>query len=140
MDASSSSPRSADDEVACQSQLGGVITSGGGFSTYWPQPSWQVDQINEYFSGLTEDPSKGYNSAGRGYPDVSFSGVWYPVVIGGSLYSAFGTSASAPVFAAFLSLINIERLQAGNSSVGFINPTLYATQNMVCNTQFYGTA
>ena len=43
--------------------------------------------------------------------------------------SVFGTSASTPVFAAMISLINAQRASVGKSSVGFINPTLYATQN-----------
>jgi tripeptidyl-peptidase-1 len=37
-----------------------------------------------------------------------------------------GTSASAPVFASIITRINEERLNAGKSAVGFINPTLYA--------------
>lgn len=36
-----------------------------------------------------------------------------------------GTSASAPLFAAVLTRINEERLKAGKSPVGFVNPTLY---------------
>jgi tripeptidyl-peptidase-1 len=37
-----------------------------------------------------------------------------------------GTSASAPVFAGFLSLINAERFALGEPAVGFVNPALYA--------------
>ena len=29
-------------QIVCQSQLGGVITSGGGFSNLYYAPSWQV--------------------------------------------------------------------------------------------------
>ncbi len=36
-----------------------------------------------------------------------------------------GTSASAPIFASIITLINEKRLAAGKSTVGFINPTLY---------------
>ena len=37
-----------------------------------------------------------------------------------------GTSASTPVFASILTRINEERIEAGKSPVGFVNPTLYA--------------
>ena len=35
-----------------------------------------------------------------------------------------GTSISAPIFAGILIRINDERLKAGKSTVGFVNPTL----------------
>ena len=37
-----------------------------------------------------------------------------------------GTSASAPTFAAILTRINEARLAAGKSTIGFVNPVLYA--------------
>lgn len=37
-----------------------------------------------------------------------------------------GTSAATPLFASILTRINEERLAAGKSVVGFVNPTLYA--------------
>jgi tripeptidyl-peptidase-1 len=78
-------PENDDPEIACQSQLGGVITSGGGFSTYYAQPSWQTNAVNTYFGTLpsSESPASGYNVMGRGYPDISLIGVAYEVVIGG---------------------------------------------------------
>jgi tripeptidyl-peptidase-1 len=49
-------------EIACQSQLGAVITTGGGFSTYYPTPSWQAKATASYFSGLKNPkPLPGYN-------------------------------------------------------------------------------
>jgi hypothetical protein len=121
-------PENGDPEIACQSQLGGVITTGGGFSTYNPTPSWQVDAVNAYFDALTASntPTSGYNRNGRGYPDVSLIGVWYMTVVSGSEIPLFGTSASAPVFGAMISLINAARAKKNQSSVGFINPTLWA--------------
>ncbi len=84
-----------------QSQLGGIITTGGGFSTYNPIPSWQKKAVANYFSSVAANmPSPGYNVQGRAIPDVSFIGVAYQVVVGGGLASLYGTSASAPVFAA----------------------------------------
>lgn len=37
-----------------------------------------------------------------------------------------GTSAAAPTFASILTRINDERLKAGKSTIGFVNPVLYA--------------
>ena len=120
-------PESGGAEVACESDLGGVITTGGGFSTYNPTPSWQTDAVNAYFNTLSanQQPTSGYNRNGRGYPDISLIGVWYQVVVQGQMTSLFGTSASAPVLAGMISLINAARAENNQSSVGFINPTLY---------------
>jgi tripeptidyl-peptidase-1 len=121
-------PEIGDPEIACQSQLGGVITTGGGFSTYNPTPSWQQEAVTAYFDGLSaaQIPTNGYNPNGRGYPDVSLIGVWYQVVVQGNVTSLFGTSASAPLFAAMVSLTNAARAKDNKPPLGFINPTLYA--------------
>eukprot|EP01034_Spumella_vulgaris_P031587 gene31587-39017_t len=120
-------PENGDTEVACQSNLGGVVTSGGGFSTYFTALEWQTAAVDAYFAGLTtaQTPVSGYNRNGRAYPDVSLIGVDYQVVIGGYMETIFGTSASAPVFAAFVSLVNAARLEMGLTTIGFLNPTLY---------------
>ena len=121
-------PESGSAEIACQSQLGGVITSGGGFSSIMDRPSWQNATVDNYFHNLSssQEPTSGYARQGRGYPDLSLIGVEYQVVIGGAMKSVFGTSASSPVLAAFVSLVNAYRLNQNMSSVGFLNPTLYA--------------
>jgi hypothetical protein len=121
-------PETHSPEIACQSQEGGVITTGGGFSTYNPLPSWQNDTVRAYFDSLGGDqvPSPGYNPNGRAYPDVSLIGVEYQTVVSGQVFPLFGTSTSAPVFGAMISLINAARAAQNLSSVGFINPTLWA--------------
>jgi tripeptidyl-peptidase-1 len=121
-------PESGDAEKACQSQEGGVITTGGGFSTFYATPDWQQAAVDGYFNGLSPDerPTSGYNRNGRGYPDISFIGTNYQVVLDGHTRNTYGTSASAPVFAAMLSVINAARIAANKTTVGFINPTLYA--------------
>lgn len=40
-------------------------------------------------------------------------------------YSVGGTSASAPIVAGIVTLLNEARLKAGKSPVGFLNPTFY---------------
>ena len=104
-------PESGSDEIACQSNEGGVITTGGGFSTFYATPSWQQDAVDGYFNSLPAGtaPSNGYNRNGRGYPDISMIGVAYQTVIQGQMANLFGTSASAPVFAGMVSLLNAAR-------------------------------
>ena len=120
-------------EVVCESDLGGVITSGGGFSTYYAAPSWQTSTIANYFktaasTGTT--PTPGFNPNGRGYPDISFIGVQYSVVIAGNLYALYGTSCTAPLFGAMVSLVNSYRLNLSPPlpSVGYINQVLYSSK------------
>lgn len=43
----------------------------------------------------------------------------------------YGTSASSPTFGSVITLINGERYNAGKSSVGFLNPTLYANSSVL---------
>jgi tripeptidyl-peptidase-1 len=45
--------------------------------------------------------------------------------IQGEFWGVFGTSASAPVVGAILTLVNDARLSAGKKPIGFINPTVY---------------
>eukprot|EP00598_Pedospumella_elongata_P007545 CAMPEP_0184969134 /NCGR_PEP_ID=MMETSP1098-20130426/1976_1 /TAXON_ID=89044 /ORGANISM="Spumella elongata, Strain CCAP 955/1" /LENGTH=558 /DNA_ID=CAMNT_0027490869 /DNA_START=52 /DNA_END=1728 /DNA_ORIENTATION=+ len=120
-------PESGTEEIACTSDAGGVITTGGGFSTKFTAPSYQAAAVKAYFNGLpkAQQPVAGYVATGRGYPDVSMAGFNYEVVVGGKTYQVSGTSASAPVIAAFVSLVNANRLAAGKGPLGFINPAIY---------------
>jgi tripeptidyl-peptidase-1 len=156
-------PESAKTEIACQADQGGVITTGGGFSTVFAAPSYQADAVKGYFAGLSssQKPASGYSTTGRGYPDVSMAALNYEVIIGGKPNMLSGTSASAPVVAGMISLVNSARLKAGKSALGFVNPAVYqngaaiirnditsgnnkcaaSSRNQVCCTQgFYATA
>lgn len=110
-------------EVACQGDKGGVITSGGGFSNYYPLPSWQQPNVDSWKS--QDNPYGIYNIHGRAYPDISALGHNYQVVINGTFYLESGTSASAPVVAAMISLVNAHRFSIGKGSLGWVNPALY---------------
>jgi tripeptidyl-peptidase-1 len=124
-------PERSDPEIVCQSTEGGVITSGGGFSTFFTAPSYQKSAISQYFSVVSPQPHAGYNQSNRGYPDVALIGVKYQVIIDGVTINVYGTSASAPVFAAMVSLINSKRYELNMPSLGFLNPALYAAaQNL----------
>jgi hypothetical protein len=115
------------EEVACQANAaGGIITTGSGFSTYFPTPSWQQQAVDGYFGESGTAAAAGYNQRGRGYPDISLTAVNYPVFINGDRYALYGTSASCPVMAAMVSLLNAERLLRNEPSIGWLNPTLYS--------------
>jgi tripeptidyl-peptidase-1 len=113
----------------------GGITTGGGFSSLFDRVSYQDDVVNAYLAGdsvpdvprtASTYPSQGFNAAGRGYPDVAALGHAYPVSLGGNFYQLDGTSASSPVVAGMLALINNERLLNGKKPLGFVNPLVYS--------------
>jgi tripeptidyl-peptidase I len=120
-------------ETTCQSDVGfssttsrgGVITSGGGFSTYFSRPDWQDFAVKTYMKTASSLPSSGFNAEGRGFPDISAIGVRYGVVVGGQTFHLYGTSASAPVIAGFITLVNGLRAAENRTSIGWINKTLY---------------
>ena len=103
----------------------------GGFSTTFARPSWQSSAVSAYLNNatLTLPPSSYYNATGRGYPDVSALGGGsnpYCVSDAGQLEGVWGTSASVPVVAGIVAQLNDIRLKAGKSSLGFLNPLIYA--------------
>jgi tripeptidyl-peptidase-1 len=118
-------------EVTCQvdgAEVQAIITSGGGFSQSYSTPSWQSSVVQTYFTkvqGTSKAPFIGYNSGGRGYPDISLLAHAYQIVVGGRVLIVDGTSASAPVFAGMLGLINSGLRAQGKSTVGWVNPALY---------------
>lgn len=100
--------------------------SGGGFSNIFPTPAYQQEAVTNYFSNHDPDVSEDINRTGRGVPDVSALGQRIAVVELGEITTEDGTSASTPLFAALLNRINEERLAVGKTTVGFVNPVLYA--------------
>ena len=123
-------------EVVCQSDKGGFVTSGGGISGAYALPYWQKSHVDGYFDKVQnteKQPYKGYSKSGRGYPDISAAGSHYLVVIGGNLHWVGGTSVGAPVIAGMVSLINAARFRAGGKPVGFLNPALYSNSSLFVN-------
>jgi hypothetical protein len=92
--------------------------TGGGVSDFFGPPSYQ--------SGAAVPPSINDSHAGRGVPDVAanaspnagYSGLF----LNGSPTTGTGTSASTPLWAGLIAVINV----ALGENVGFLNPTLYA--------------
>ena len=111
-------------EVAAFDPRNGFV-SGGGFSNYFPRPSFQDKAVGAYIASLGTQFAGLYNTTGRAYPDISAQGQAYAVVWNGGLVHLDGTSASSPAAAAILSLVNDALLASNKPVLGWINPWLY---------------
>ncbi|HXB63947.1 MAG TPA: protease pro-enzyme activation domain-containing protein [Solirubrobacteraceae bacterium] len=93
--------------------------TGGGVSVLFPVPEWQAA------AGVPSN-ADGSGKPGRGVPDVaSLADPETPMWVlspGGQLGGVGGTSASAPMWSALITLLN----QLGGTPLGFCNPQLYA--------------
>ena len=95
---------------------------GGGISSVWQIPSWQIPAI----TGV-----QGAQSACsmRQVPDVSLNAdpeTGYAVRFQGQWQIFGGTSAAAPLWAGFISLINQKRAGLSLNPLGFLSPTFYS--------------
>lgn len=125
----SSGRKVTDPESACSQ----IIYSGGGFSNVFAMPDYQKTAVRSYFDRFTPTYSATqYNNSrtSRGFPDVSANGANYVVTVNGGVSRVFGTSASSPTFGSLLTMINEARLAIGKSTLGFVNPSLYANPTM----------
>jgi tripeptidyl-peptidase-1 len=112
-------------EVAVSYDVSG-FTSGGGFSDLAPTPAWQKAAIQAYFtSGVQLPPTSYYNQTGRGFPDVAAIG-HNTLIYQGGIQPVGGTSASAPIVASIISLLNEASVKKSGKPLGFLNPFLYA--------------
>lgn len=62
---------------------------------------------------------------GRGYPDISAQGLYFAFAWNQTFSSISGTSASTPLAASIISLVNDDLLSCGRPPLGFLNPWLY---------------
>jgi len=108
---------------------GSVIAfkSGGGFSTWNPVPDYQAAATAAYLAQNIQFPPPGtYDPSNRANPDFGALGAeHFQVVVGGKTTSVGGTSASAPSFAAVVSMLNDLRLSSGSTTLGFLNTAFY---------------
>lgn len=111
----------------------GVLSyySGGGFSSVFPRPSYQSDAVSNYLTKYAPKYGESvFNSSGRAYPDVSALGLKLATVYLNQTYGIGGTSASAPIFASIINLLNEERLEQGKGPIGFLNQIMYKHPEM----------
>ncbi|CAF1327914.1 unnamed protein product [Adineta ricciae] len=108
--------------------------SGGGFSDFAPQPSYQKQAVDHYFrderyyTDKTSDfypPSSMYKRYGRAFPDVSAFGVRIFMVQDSVNLAVGGTSASSPLWASIVSILNSHSIKITGKTLGFLNPLLY---------------
>ncbi|KAM3437147.1 hypothetical protein NHJ13734_004794 [Beauveria thailandica] len=100
--------------------------SSGGFSEYYPAPSYQTNATSSYLSRIGKQYSGLYNPKGRGIPDIAAQAENFEIVTGGYDDYATGTSAASPTFAAVIALLNDYRISQGRAPLGFLNPWLYS--------------
>lgn len=113
---------------------------GGGFSNEFTTPTWQKTQVSNYLTAATAagvlPKAAVFNSAGRAYPDVAaLGGQTNPYCVAlqtGNFGGVAGTSASCPVVAGIFAQLNNVRLAAGKSSLGWLNPFIYADATAKC--------
>ncbi|KAJ5600925.1 Peptidase S8/S53 subtilisin/kexin/sedolisin [Penicillium hetheringtonii] len=110
-----------------------VYFSSGGFSDLWERPKWQEEAVSKYLENLGNKWSGLFNAKGRAFPDVSAQGQNFAIYEKGQLTRVDGTSASAPAFAGVIALVNDARIQANQTTLGFLNPWLYSEASSVLN-------
>ncbi|KAK6596575.1 Pro-kumamolisin [Botrytis cinerea] len=111
-------------EVVATDARNGYV-SGGGFSRYFPRPSWQDAALKPYLASLPKNITSFFNATGRGFPDIAAQGYAYITVWNGTTVHLDGTSAATPAASAILALINDALIAAGKPTLGWLNPWLY---------------
>ena len=97
---------------------GNGIGSSGGISTSVPIPTWQ--------QGISMSLNGG-STVYRNLPDVALTADNVLVLYGNGGSGDFGgTSCAAPLWAAFMALVNQQATGNGSPMAGFINPAIYS--------------
>ena len=109
-----------------------AVTTAGGFSNYFAVPKFQTAAVANYF---TTPESKrapaGYNTTGRGFPDIASNGMNYQVFIDSNPCLVCGTSGAAPSVGGMVTTINAQRKKAGKPRLGFLNPLFYTRPSIL---------
>ncbi|KAJ7268625.1 family S53 protease [Mycena rebaudengoi] len=100
--------------------------SSGGFSDHFRTPKYQARDVSKYIASLGTKYSGLYNKTGRGFPDVAAQAEHIQIQWRGAIELGDGTSASCPIFASMISLLNDRLIAAGRPVLGFLNPLLYS--------------
>lgn len=112
----------AGQEVVWNLEAEGGGAGGGGVSEVFPVPAWQEKDAADIKNANT-------GGSGRVTPDVAAlaaPGDWIIELDDGKRQEVLGgTSAVAPLMAAFFTLVNQARADAGKQPLGFVNDKLY---------------
>jgi subtilase family serine protease len=101
------------------SSAGRYVGTSGGISSYYSIPSWQTSVSNM--------AARGGSASFRNIPDVALiADNVYVDYNNGSSDEFGGTSCAAPLWAAFMALVNPQSAAGGGPTAGFINPAVYA--------------
>ena len=103
-------------ETAVSLDVDGFL-NGGGISSVFPIPDWQT--------GISMSLNMGSTTM-RNVPDVSMVGDFIYTIILGQPSLGGGTSATAPLWAAFTAMVNEQAAMNHQPRVGCLNPALYA--------------
>ena len=111
-------------EVVWNDLAQGEGATGGGVSSVWTIPSYQV------VNGTSVAVANGGSSTMRNVPDIAadaspFTGYSIYSQTEGGWLAVGGTSLSAPLWAGMATIINSDRVAAGQTRIGFFNPLLY---------------
>jgi uncharacterized repeat protein (TIGR01451 family) len=107
---------------------GGNWGSGGGISTFYTTPSWQV--------GFGTSTNHG-SATGRNFPDVAFTATDIYIIVYGIGQVSGGTSAAAPLWAGYMALVNQQCAASGKNPIGFLNPQIYALASTSAYTNYF---
>lgn len=92
------------------------------------RPLYQDAAVAGYLQQLGSTYQGRYNKAARAFPDVAAQGEKIAIAHRGQFVLVDGTSASAPIFASIVALINDRRLAKARKPLGFLNPSYTASQ------------
>lgn len=100
--------------------------STGGFSQYFTQPYWQREVVGKYVRSIGPLLKGYYEPSNRAIPDISAVGTNLLVVAKGKPALLQGTSASTPIIASMLAMVNDARARAGRGPLGWVHKYLYS--------------
>jgi Pro-kumamolisin, activation domain len=112
------SPGPAATQTPAPNAVSGGGICGGPFYTPVPIPTYQEPFINA---------SNSASSSFRNIPDVSMVADFIMIYFRGQADGSGGTSAAAPLWAAYMALVNQQEVNLGNAPIGFANPALYSS-------------
>ncbi|KAF7328126.1 Serine protease S53 [Mycena venus] len=102
------------------------IGSGGGFSNFFSRPRYQDTAVSAYLKATNNVHNTAFNVSGRAVPDVSAISSVPFIALQEIFDNSKSTAYSAAIFASIVSLLTNERISAGKSPLGFLNPLIYA--------------